>query len=74
VFGARFELATMRPSTACVYQLRHPNDGGQSRIRTSEFPKGYRVYSAALSATQPTAEIRIVKDLAEGRRLERLSP
>ena len=32
VFGARFELATMRFSTARVYQLRHPNIGGQSRI------------------------------------------
>ena len=50
VFGARFELATMRFSTARVCQLRHPNIGGQSRIRTSEIPKGYRVYSAALSA------------------------
>ena len=50
MFGARFELATMRPSTARVYQLRHPNIGGQSRIRTSEIPKGYRVYSAVLSA------------------------
>ena len=49
VFGARFERATMRPSTARVYQLRHPNIGGQARIRTSEIPKGYRVYSAALS-------------------------
>jgi hypothetical protein len=36
-------------------KLRHPNIGGQSRIRTSEIPKGYRVYSAALSASQPTA-------------------
>jgi hypothetical protein len=32
VFGTRFELATMQPSTARVYQLRHPNIGGQSRI------------------------------------------
>ena len=32
VFGARFELATMWFSTARVYQLRHPNIGGQSRI------------------------------------------
>ena len=30
----------MRLSTARVYQLRHPNIGGQSRIRTSEIPKG----------------------------------
>ncbi len=35
---------------------------------------GYRVYSPALSASQPTAQTRIVKDLAEGRRLERLCP
>lgn len=61
VFGARFELATMRPSTARVYQLRHPNIGGQSRIRTSEIPKGYRVYSAALSASQPTAQSELSK-------------
>jgi hypothetical protein len=74
VFGARFELAIMRPSTARVYQLRHPNIGGQSRIRTSEIPMGYRVYSAALSPTQPTAQTQIVKDLAEDRRLERLCP
>src|SRR5438128_12261858 len=64
----------MRFSTTRVYQLRHSNIAGQSRIRTSEIPKGYRVYSAALSASQPTAQTRIVKDLAEGRRLERLSP
>ena len=38
------------------------------------FPKGYRGYSPALSASQPTAQTRIVKDLAEGRRLERLCP
>jgi hypothetical protein len=38
------------------------------------FPKGYRVYSPALSASQPTAQTRIVKDLAEGRRLERRCP
>src|SRR6266446_2982698 len=55
VFGARFELATMRFSTARVYQLRHPNIGGQSRIRTSEIPMEYRGYSPALSASQPTA-------------------
>src|SRR5438445_9252009 len=35
---------------------------------------GYRVYSPALSASQPTAQTRIFKDLAEGRRLERLCP
>ena len=74
VFGARFELATMRFSTARVFQLRHPNIGGQSRIRTLAIPKEYRGYSPALSATQPTAQTRIVKDLAEGRRLERLCP
>ena len=38
------------------------------------FPKGYRGYSPTLSASQPTAQTRIVKDLAEGRRLERLCP
>lgn len=43
---------------AVRFQLRHPNIGGQSRIRTSEIPKGYRVYSAALSASQPTAQTR----------------
>src|SRR5579885_1052600 len=51
----------MRPSTARVYQLRHPNIGGQSRIRTSEIPKGYRVYSATLSASQPTAQSELSK-------------
>jgi hypothetical protein len=70
VFGARFELATMRFSTArvffftrtthtrrlCARKLRHPNIGGQSRIRTSAIPMGYRVYSPALSASQPTAQ------------------
>ncbi len=34
----------------------------------------YRGYSPALSASQLTAQTRIVKDLAEGRRLERLCP
>ena len=61
VFGARFELATMRFSTTRVYQLRHSNIAGQSRIRTSEIPKGYRVYSAALSAPQPTAQSELSK-------------
>ena len=61
VFGARFELATERFSTARVYELRHPNIGGQSRIRTSEIPKGYRVYSAALSASQLTAQGELSK-------------
>ena len=55
-------------------QLRHPNIGGQSRIRTSAIPMGYRGYSPALSASQPTAQTRIVKDLVEARRLERLCP
>ena len=41
--------------------------GGQSRIRTLDVSRrGYRVYSPALSASQPTAQTRIVKDLAEG--------
>ena len=52
----------MRPSTARVYQLRHPNTfGGQSRIRTSEIPKGYHVYSAAITAPQPTAQHELSK-------------
>ena len=38
------------------------------------FPKGNRGYGPALSASQPTAQTRIVKELAEGRRLERLCP
>ncbi len=51
----------MRPSTARVYQLRHPNIGGQSRIRTSEIPKGYRVYSAALSANSANCPSELSK-------------
>ena len=51
-----------------------PNMCGQSRVRTSAIPMGYRIHSPALSASQPTAQTRIVKDLAEGRRLERLCP
>src|SRR5258708_28330822 len=75
VFGARFELATMRFSTARVYQVAAPEHWWA--VKDSNlgcFPKGYRVYSPALSASQPTAQTRIVKDLAEGRRLERLCP
>ena len=75
VFGARFELATMRFSTARVYQVAPPEHWWA--VKDSNlgcFPKGYRVYSPALSASQPTAQTRIVKDLAEGRRLERLCP
>ena len=34
----------------------------------------FRGYSPVLSASQPTAQTRIVKNLAEGRRLERLCP
>lgn len=61
--GVRGETRTRNnaASTARVYQLRHPNIGGQSRIRTSEIPKGYRVYSAALSASQPTAQSELSK-------------
>ena len=34
---------------------------GSSRIRTSEIPNGYRVYGAALSASQPTAQSELSK-------------
>ena len=34
----------------------------------------YRGYSPTLSASQPTAQTRIVKDLAEGRRLDAYVP
>ena len=74
--GVRGEIRTR--NNAALNRTRlpvaPPEHGGQARIRTSEIPKGYRVYSAALSPTQPTAQTRIVKDLAEGRRLERLCP
>lgn len=51
-----------------------PKIGGQTRIRTSAIPKRFRGYNPVLSAAQPSAQTRIVKDLAEGRRLERLCP
>jgi hypothetical protein len=75
VFGARFELATMRLSTARVCQVAPPEHWWAVKdSNLGRFPKGYRDYSPALSASQPTAQTRIVKDLAEGRRLERLCP
>ena len=55
VFGARFELATMRLSTARVCQ-----------VAPSEHRWAVK--------DQLTAQTQIVKDLAEGRRRERLCP
>ena len=55
VFGARFELATMRFSTARVYQLRHPNIGGQSRIRTLDVSR--RVTRSTARRFQPLSQL-----------------
>jgi hypothetical protein len=61
VFGARFELAIMRLSTARVFQLRHPNFWWAVKEIANGIP--------GLSANCPK---RIVKDLSKGTRLSRL--
>ena len=74
VFGARLELATMRTSTARVYQIAPPEHWWVVKDSNLGDPKGIpRLQRGAfgLSANCPK---RIVKDLAEGRRLERLCP
>src|SRR5438477_7245444 len=75
--GVRGETRTR--NNAALDRTRLPNCATRTLVGSQGFepwmfPKGYRGYSPALSASQPTAQTRIVKDLAEGRRLERLSP
>ena len=57
-------------STSCATRTLVGSQGFEPWM----FPKGNRGYGPALSASQSTAQTRIVKDLAEGRRLERLCP
>lgn len=55
MFGARFELAAMRFSTARVCRLRHPNIGGQSRIRTLDVSR--RVTGSTARRFQPLSQL-----------------
>jgi hypothetical protein len=51
----------MRLSTACVYQIAPPEHWWAVKDSNPEIPKGYRVYSAALSASQPAAQSELSK-------------